>query len=60
MLEDLLRPTHLIAVLAVVALLFPAKLAGLGGALGKSIRDFKKSVSEVDEPAKGGDRQANA
>jgi TatA/E family protein of Tat protein translocase len=48
MLEDLFKPTHLIAVFLVVALMFPGKLAGLGGALGKSIRDFKKSLNDPD------------
>jgi sec-independent protein translocase protein TatA len=51
MLEDLFRPGHLLVVLAIVAILFPTKLAGLGGALGKSIRDFKKSMNEMNEPA---------
>ncbi len=50
MLEDLFRPGHLLIVLAIVAILFPGKLAGLGGALGKSIRDFKKSMAEVNDP----------
>ncbi len=50
MLEDLFRPGHLFVVLAIVAIMFPSKLAGLGGALGKSIRDFKKAVS-TDAPA---------
>ncbi len=54
MLEDLFRPTHLIAVLAVVLLLFgPSKLPQLGGALGRAIRDFKKAVNgQGEEPAR--------
>jgi sec-independent protein translocase protein TatA len=50
MLEDLLRPTHLIVVFAVIAILFPSKIAGLGAGLGKSIRDFKKAVGGENEP----------
>jgi TatA/E family protein of Tat protein translocase len=53
MLEDLFKPTHLIAVLAIVAIMFPTKIAGLGGALGRSIRDFKKAVSEPHEEPRG-------
>jgi sec-independent protein translocase protein TatA len=50
MLEDLFRPTHLIAILVVALLLFgPSKLPQLGDALGKSIRDFKKAVNGQGE-----------
>ncbi len=46
MLEDLFRPTHLVAILVVVLLLFgPSKLPQLGDALGKTIRDFKKAMN---------------
>ena len=52
MIEDLFRPTHLIAILVVVLLLFgPSKLPQLGDALGKTIRDFKKAVNgQAEQP----------
>ncbi len=47
MFEGLFQPTHLIILLIIVMLVFgPSKLPQLGGALGKSIRDFKKAVSD--------------
>jgi sec-independent protein translocase protein TatA len=52
MIEDLLRPTHLIAILVVALLLFgPSKLPQLGDALGKTIRDFKKALNaQAEQP----------
>jgi sec-independent protein translocase protein TatA len=42
---------ELLIVLAIVIALFGAsRLAGVGGALGASVRDFRKSVRD-DEPA---------
>ncbi|MDQ6709991.1 MAG: twin-arginine translocase TatA/TatE family subunit [Candidatus Dormibacteraeota bacterium] len=41
----------LIIVLAIVLIIFgPGKLSQLGGAVGKSIKDFRKSSSGADEP----------
>ncbi len=51
MLENLFRGEHLLIILAIVMLMFPHKLAGLGGSLGKTIRDFKQAVSEPDQGA---------
>lgn len=40
-----------IIVLAIVLIIFgPGKLSQLGGAVGKSIRDFRKSSAGPDEP----------
>lgn len=40
--EGLLRPSHLIIILAIVLILFgPGKLPDLGKGLGKGIREFK-------------------
>jgi len=51
-----LGPMELIIILAIVIAIFGAgKLAGIGGALGGSIREFRKSVRD-DEPAKVTDR----
>jgi sec-independent protein translocase protein TatA len=50
MIEGLLQPTHLIAILAVALLVFgPKKLPELGQGLGKGIRSFKNSLKEVNE-----------
>lgn len=41
---------ELIIILVVALLVFgPSRLGGLGAALGKTIRDFRKSVEEPDE-----------
>lgn len=40
-------PTELIIIAGIIVLLFGAKkLPGLGGAIGESIKNFKKGVSE--------------
>ena len=55
--------TEILVILVIVLVVFGGgKLAGVGKALGKSIRDFKKEVKADDEPArkeedKGGDAQ---
>jgi sec-independent protein translocase protein TatA len=47
MFEGLFRPSHLLIILAIVLIVFgPSKLPHIGGALGKSIRDFKKAMNE--------------
>jgi len=47
MFEGLFRPTHLLLILAVALLVYgPKKLPQLGEALGKTLKDFKKAVSE--------------
>ena len=55
--------TAILVILVIVLVVFGGgKLAGVGKALGQSIRDFKKEVKADDEPArkqedKGGDAQ---
>ena len=55
--------TEILVILVIVLVVFGGgKLAGVGNALGQSIRDFKKEVKADDEPAKkqedkGGDAQ---
>ncbi len=44
------NPLHLVLLIVVIVLLFGAtKLGDVGGALGKSIREFKKEASREDE-----------
>lgn len=46
-----LGPTELLIILAIVIALFGvSRLAGLGGALGTSVRDFRKAVRDDDKP----------
>jgi sec-independent protein translocase protein TatA len=49
MIEGLFQPTHLILI-AIVALIVlgPAKLGDLGGAMGRSVREFKENVDVPD------------
>lgn len=55
--------TEILVILVIVLVVFGGgKLAGVGKALGQSIRDFKKEVKADDEPAtkeedKGGNAQ---
>ena len=50
-----LGPMELLIILAIIIVLFGAsRLAGIGGALGNSVREFRKTVKEDDvPPAKG-------
>jgi sec-independent protein translocase protein TatA len=48
-----LQPWHLIIILVIVLIIFGAgKLGGLGGAVGKSVKDFKTAVKDDDEDEK--------
>lgn len=50
MFEGLFQPMHLIVILAIVLVIFgPGKLPELGSSLGKSIREFKKAMSDADK-----------
>ena len=52
-----LGTTEIILIIVLALVLFGgSKLAGLGGALGKSIKDFKSAVKD-DEPAKDADKK---
>ena len=45
-----LQPLHLVLILAIALIIFgPGKLTGLGGSLGKSIRDFRDAMSDDSE-----------
>ncbi len=46
MLEGLLRPQHLIIILAIALLILgPRKLPEIGAGIGKGIREFKKAIA---------------
>jgi len=48
-----LGPTELLIILVLALVLFGAgKLADVGGALGRSIREFRRATSEDDSPKK--------
>lgn len=48
-----LGPTELIIILAIVVVLFGAtRFAGIGGAIGKSIREFRREVKEGEQAEK--------
>ncbi|MEI6136931.1 MAG: twin-arginine translocase TatA/TatE family subunit [Chloroflexota bacterium] len=48
-----LGPTELLIILAIVVVLFGAsRLAGLGGALGRGIREFREESTTRDEEKK--------
>jgi sec-independent protein translocase protein TatA len=48
MFEGLFQPMHLIIILAIALIIFgPGKLPELGEGLGKSIREFKKAMSDA-------------
>ena len=52
MIEDLLRPQHLLIILGLALLFFgPQKLPELGKGLAQGIRSFKDSLKSPDEPA---------
>ncbi len=61
MFEGLFQPMHLVIILLIALIIFgPGKLSELGGSLGKAIRDFKKSMKDVDdEPAKSSGAKKN-
>ena len=44
-------PELLIILLIVIVLFGASRLAGIGGAIGNSVREFRKTVREDDEPA---------
>lgn len=50
-------PTELLVILLILLLLFGAnRLAGLGAAAGKTIKEFRKAVSDVENEVKDADK----
>jgi len=51
MFEGLFQPMHLMVILLIVLIVFgPGKLGEIGGQLGRGLREFKKSMQELDKP----------
>jgi sec-independent protein translocase protein TatA len=45
---------ELIVILVIALLLFgPQRLAGIGGALGKAVRDFRHGLNDIEEDVRG-------
>lgn len=60
MLEGLFQPMHLVIILAIALLVVgPKKLPELGAGIGKSIREFKKAMSEINKTAINTDHDSN-
>ncbi len=56
-----LGPAEILLVLVVVLLVFGgSRVAELGGALGKGVREFRKTIAEEDEVAAAGGEVATA
>lgn len=50
MFEGLFQPMHLLIILVIALVVFgPGKLPELGSGLGKSIREFKKALSDAEK-----------
>jgi sec-independent protein translocase protein TatA len=50
MFEGLFRPMHLLLILFIVLIIFgPGKLPEIGAGLGKSIRSFKKAMTDKED-----------
>jgi len=50
-----LQPWHIILILVIVLVVFgPGKLPMLGKAVGDTVRDFKKAVTDEPKPTAGG------
>ncbi len=51
MFEGLFQPMHLILILGIALIVFgPGRLGDIGAELGKSIKNFKKAMQEIDKP----------
>jgi TatA/E family protein of Tat protein translocase len=54
-------PMELMIILLVLLLLFgPSRLAGLGAAAGKTIREFRKAMSDVEDEIRDSTHKPNA
>jgi sec-independent protein translocase protein TatA len=59
MFEGLFQPVHLIIILVIALIIFgPGKLPQLGAGLGKSIREFKKALSDEEKNTIGVKKEA--
>jgi len=59
MLEGLFQPMHLVVIVAIALLVVgPKKLPELGAGIGKSIREFKKAMSDLNKTAIDTDQES--
>ena len=50
--------TELLIILVIIVILFGgSRIAGLGGSLGKSIREFRTAMKEEEEPSESGEEK---
>jgi len=51
MFEGLFQPMHMLVIMLIFLIFFgPGKLPELGSGLGKAIREFKKSMADINNP----------
>lgn len=51
MFDGIFQPTHLLLILLICLVIFgPSKLPQLGKGLGESIREFKRAITNANEP----------
>lgn len=61
MFEGIFQPWHLVIILAIVMVVFGVgKLGDAGGALGKSIREFRRSVRDEGDTAAAGEPRSTS
>ncbi len=59
--EGLFQPMHLLLILIIVLIIFgPSRLPEIGEGLGKSIKGFKKAMSETDKPKEDAKSEAKS
>ena len=50
--------TELLIILVIIVILFGgSRIAGLGGSLGKSIREFRTAMKDEEEPSESGEEK---
>jgi sec-independent protein translocase protein TatA len=58
MFDGIFQPMHLLLILVIALIIFgPGRLGDIGAELGKSIKNFKKAMQDIDKPATAPDPQ---
>jgi sec-independent protein translocase protein TatA len=51
MFDGIFQPMHLLLILVIALIIFgPGRLGDIGAELGKSIKNFKKAMQDIDKP----------